>query len=269
MPASASSFLDAIIQFSRDNKALLMLLSLPVLLALLALASWRGFDYFTTKQRMSTLSLIDDHKARADKNHTKTLEFLKAELAKLNAQDPTITPAKNELQAQIDAAEPDYQQALQAYEAFFGEHPSSDEGQLAGIQAAMLHLAADHQAEALKLFTAIFDNDDTKHLVYEVFLRPQYAALLEEAGQVDQALAQINILLAKFNTTTELTPVIQKMEPDLLYAQVRLATQLGEAATAAQATDRLVQRYPTAEQTRLALTVRIHSTPDLHLSAKE
>lgn len=269
MPASAPSFLHAMLQFGRDNKTLLTILSLPVLLALLALASWRGFDYFTTKERMTALSLIDDHKAHADKNHTKTIEFLQAQLDKLNTKDPTTTPAKNKLEAQIASAQPDYLQALQAYEAFFNEHPSSDEGQLAGIQAAQLHLAADSQAEALELLTSIFGDGETKHLLYEVFMRPQYAALLEEAGQYEQALSQINILLAKFNTSAELTPVIQKLEPDLLYAQVRLATQLGDADAATQATSQLMQRHPTAEQTRLALTAQIHSSPDFQIPAKE
>ena len=248
---------EKILKFCREKKSLLLLIFLPIITVIIGLVSWRSFDYFTSKQRMAQLAVIDDRKALVDKNHTQTVKFLNNELAQLNAQDPTTTTKKNELEQKIADNQPDYTAVLRDYEAFFEQHSASREGKMAGLMAAQLHLDADNHPKALAIFKIIFNQDTNLDLFYEIFFRPLYAALLEEDQQYQPALTQVTTLSAKLTSVPNFDQMIQKMEPDLLYSQARLAAQLNDNQTIQQATERLMRLYPTAEQTRLALTVQI------------
>lgn len=248
------------LKWVQDKKNPLILIFLPATLILISLVSWRGFDTITSQNRLKQLILINDQKTIADQNYASSLQFLEEQLNQLNAQDPSTTTEKNKLEEEIAQSQPKYEQVLKDYEAFFFNYPNTREGRMAGLQAARIYLSDQKYQKAVEIFDSMFKTD-SQDLFYDTLVRPVYAGILEQTQQYQQSLNQIDLMIDKLDKTRDFSAISQNKKPQLLYAKARVAAQLGDIKTVRETTDRLVQQYPSSEETRLALAIQIlHSS---------
>lgn len=251
---------ESILAFIREQKALILFITIPILTVVIGLLSWHVTHHFGSTKRQDALAVIDDKRSLALKNHQKAMEFLQSELQKLEATFDTATTAKKaSLQEKINTTQPDFTEVGKQYEEFFQAHSQTQEGRVAGVQAAQIFMQQESYPKALEIFSQIFTGDHTLGLFYDIYIRPVYAGLLEEMEMHEQALSETEKILAVIHDLKGMNSIASSIEPDLLFSKARLGAALKDSAAVSGAVDQLVGKYPSHEETRLALTIQMVS----------
>ena len=253
---------ESILAFIREQKVLLLLITIPILTVMIGLLSWHITHHFGSTKRQDELAVIDDKRNLVLENHQKAMEFLKSELQKLEGTFDTATTAKKaSLKEKIDTTEPDLTEVGKQYEEFFQAHRQTQEGRVAGVQAAQIYIKQESHQKALAIFAQIFTGDHTLGLFYDIYIRPVYAGLLEEMKMHEQALNETENILNVIRDLKGMNSIAGSIEPDLLFAKARLGAALNNPTAVSGAVDQLVGKYPSHEETRLALTIQLVSVP--------
>ncbi|MCY4381377.1 MAG: hypothetical protein OXC40_07425, partial [Proteobacteria bacterium] len=234
--------------FFKEQWVLLAAILSPIALIAFVFWGWQTYDGFAASQRRMKLALIDDQKDKVDRDLSAQIEKLNTELTAVGeAQDLASLTKKEELQQQIDGSKPDYKEVIAAYRSFFEKHSKAAEGRIAGVRVAQIFMAAGDYSAAKDILALIFQ-DGKLDLFYELHIRPMYAALLEEIGEYQEALQELNKIYTTLSTVDGLGSTVRIMKPKVLYAKARIGSALGDSQIITEAVDLVTQSYPMSEE---------------------
>ena len=131
---------------------------------------------------------------------------------------------KGELEAQLKAIRADHSRSSEQYREFFAAHQTSPEGWSAAMSAIGIAIASKQYDTAQELLTTLLQHS-TKNDFYQVQARLLYIKLLEEQGNLAQALTETEQIY-------HLAPQDFKPEALLIKARLLLAQQQNSAARA-------------------------------------
>lgn len=131
---------------------------------------------------------------------------------------------KGELETQLKAIRADHSRSSEQYREFFTAHQTSPEGWAAAMSAIGIAIASKQYDTAQELLTTLLQHS-TKNDFYQVQARLLYIKLLEEQGNLAQALTETEQIY-------RLAPQDFKPEALLIKARLLLAQQQNSAARA-------------------------------------
>lgn len=131
---------------------------------------------------------------------------------------------KGELETQLKAIRADHSRSSEQYREFFAAHQTSPEGWSAAMSAIGIAIASKQYDTAQELLTTLLQHS-TKNDFYQVQARLLYIKLLEEQGNLAQALTETEQIY-------HLAPQDFKPEALLIKARLLLAQQQNSAARA-------------------------------------
>jgi predicted negative regulator of RcsB-dependent stress response len=161
-----------------------------------------GYDVFQTNKKHARLEelgkvqvMFDAEQRTADDARgvlQTQLEAVEAKLEK-NKDDATAKAEKAKLEQEMDAIVPKHDGSLAQYQEFFKKYGQTAEGWMAGMTAAKVLLDQEKVAEARTILEDVL-KQSSESSFYQVQARLTLVSVLEEQGDFDQALAQIDAL---------------------------------------------------------------------------
>jgi len=177
------------------------LIALVVPLVLIGIGAY-GFKSFKSKQQNARLEELgkvqvtfDAEQRTADDGRTvfqKQLEAVEAKLEK-NKDDSAAKTEKENLEKQMAAIEADHAKSMAEYQEFAKKYPATPEGWMAGMTVAKMLLDKEKVAEARTTLEDVLKQSGESPF-YQTQARLTLASVLEEQGDFDGALAQVDAL---------------------------------------------------------------------------
>ena len=211
----------------------LLLYRKPILLTLLplvgigiAVGCWQWYRGHQHLQLQSALALIDleyrDEAEKTEKEREKLNEKLTALAPKQEkadtAKEPILTAEQEKLQAQMDALKPDHSASTKKFLDFYQMHKSEAAGRSAALHVAKVYLEDHKVQEAAPLLAEVLQHA-AKDKFDQLYVRMLYASVLEEQGQFEQALQEVDKAIPL--ASESFLPETLLMKSRLLYAASR------------------------------------------------
>ena len=240
------------------NPRLLAMLIAPV--AVVAIAFF-GFQTLATQRKSTRLedlgkiSAVYDSEARVASDQrqviSKKIQDIEAKLApKGDAQTPVAaTPAqldeKAALEKQAQAIKADHTASAQQFLNYYKTHDDNAEGWVAGMTAARVFIAQGKPTEAQPILEGVLAKSKSVRF-YQVQSRITLVGLLEQSGEYDKALTQVDDLEKA---------VEADLKPMVLLTRGRLQLLKNDKATAKTTLSNLIDSYGSSAEAQKARTM--------------
>jgi predicted negative regulator of RcsB-dependent stress response len=201
-----------VLDWANKNVKYLTLIAVPVALALIGLFVWKNVSESFRDKRLSELGqaqvVYDDEEKAAEKQRETfrgQIEKIDADMAKPAAPvagqppppatpaDPALAAKKDALQKQVDAVKADHSASLKLFQAYFDKFAGKPEGWLAGMTAAKIQAEQNSYGDARSTLEKVLERADSDKF-YQVQARFMLVGLLEEQGEYDAAIAEVDKL---------------------------------------------------------------------------
>jgi predicted negative regulator of RcsB-dependent stress response len=166
--------------------------------------------------------------------------------------EPAAPPSDPKVQAEIDdltkkaeAVKADHTESAQKFAEFFKKNDSNAEGWMAGLQAARLDVDLGKPAEAQPLLEQVLDKSKGNQF-YQVQARLALISVLEDAGNYDKALAEVD-------TLDKL--VDKEMKPRVLLAKGRIQMLKNQKTEAKATFNSLIEQHGTSPEAQKARSI--------------
>ncbi|MEZ4741767.1 MAG: tetratricopeptide repeat protein [Bdellovibrionota bacterium] len=156
-----------------------------------------------------------------------------------------IADERKLLQEKLEKIESDHSKSKELYIKFFDKHPSQPEGWIAGIKAVQIMLEKKDYSDANDKITAILKHA-TGSKFYQIQLRVLHVSILEELGEFDAALKEVE--------TLEKT-VDEDYKPKLLLTKGRIQILKSQKKEAFATLQGLVDKYGSSVEASTAKTI--------------
>ncbi len=218
----------------KHNARQIAIVIVPLAVVIIAVVIGQLYLSRQKDTRLATLAVInrvyDDEQRAAAERRSALQEKITA--LKPNPKDKPATPAEEpvpaaqlaELEAQLKSIQADHSRSAEQYREFFAAHQTSPEGWAAAMSAIGIAITRKQYDTAQQLLTTLLKHS-TRNDFYQVQARLLHVKLLEERGDIEQALAEIEQIY-------RLAPKDFKPETLLIKARLLLAQQQSSAARA-------------------------------------
>lgn len=228
------------------SKVLLMSIFVPVILALTGLFVWDRMSELGAQERKQSLAEIDLVFNSEKKVADEKIKELKVKLDEVES-DKAKKSEKDKIQKEIDAVEADHSQSLAKYLSFMRDNLGTTEGKLAGVLAANIELGYNRTKKAKMIFDELFSADPTGPF-YDVQVRFLYSNLLEEVGEFDEAIKQID---------KALVGATDSLKPKILFSKGRILLGLGKKVEADGVFEKLVLSFSDSPEAKKIPAIRM------------
>ncbi len=222
-------------------------------LVLIALFGF-GFYYYQkslAEVRQEGLAKID---YAFEKEENETYEKKRAVYQKMFAQqsekkNKTDEEKKKDIEAlrtQLESIKPDHEKTYVQYKEFYEKHKTHAEGWKAGVTVAGILTEKKDIEGAKKILGEILEQNTSKYF-FRVRARLMYISLLEELASYDDALKEVEKLLA-FND--------ESLNPEAMIIQSRLLYNKGDKGKAIETLDKLISQYSSTDEAQKARSLK-------------
>lgn len=251
----------------KNIKTLLLLLA-PLLLIVVAFFTWNYVGERNAETQRNELSSIDLLYDNEEEGVSKQREEVQKQIEQLMQSNPAalnpamlgektakakIDPkAEKEKEAKIKdleekyrAIKADHSVSLAKFEEYSRKNSNHPTGWRAGLKAATILVEQKEYVKAIDLLTPVLEK--AQNPVYQVQGRIYLASLLEETSKVDEAISQLDKVLAQKPQS--------EVASKVLFTKARMLSQTGKAEEASRVFDEVVNSYastPEAEKARAA-----------------
>ena len=219
-------------RWMKRNARQITIVVAPLVVVVIAVIIGQTYMKSQKNKRLATLATInrvyDDEQQAAAERRSKLQEKIKkineleSKKEKNDKQDKSAE--MKELETQLKAIQADHSRSSEQYRQFFATHQTSPEGWAAAMSAVGVALTNKKYDTAQELLTTILKHS-TKNDFYQVQARLLYIKLLEEQGNIEQALTETEQIY-------RLAPKDFKPETLLIKARLLLAQKQNSAARA-------------------------------------
>lgn len=254
------------LEWLTKNTRLLLVLIAPVVVVLIASLGWRYVTKVRKDQRLAALGqvqIIFDGELRkagdARQAVNKEIEAIDKKISEAAAKnpnqaadaapppaDPALTAEKDTLEKKLEAIKPDHSQSVLKFKEYFAAHPDTAEGWMAAMTAAGIFANEAKFAEARPLLEAVV-SQSKNHTFYQAQARLSLVGVLEEAGEFDQALAQIEALDKQAG---------KDLKPRLLLAKGRILLLKNDQEQAKATFSNLIDNFAASAEAQKARSIQ-------------
>lgn len=227
------AFQRAFLQLShwvKHNARQITIVVAPLVVVVIAVIGGQVYMKGQKNKRLAALAVInsvyaDEQQVVAERRSALQEKIKELDSGGEQAQESGAQPDdKGELETQLKAIRADHSRSSEQYREFFAAHQTSPEGWAAAMSAIGIAIASKQYDTAQELLTTLLQHS-TKNDFYQVQARLLYIKLLEEQGNLAQALTETEQIY-------HLAPQDFKPEALLIKARLLLAQQQNSAARA-------------------------------------
>lgn len=227
------AFQRAFLQLSRwirHNARQIIIVVAPLAVVVIAVIIGQVYLKGQKNKRLAALAIInriyaDEQQAVTERRGALQKKIKELESDKEQEQESGAKlDDKSELEAQLKSIQADHSRSSERYREFFAAHQTSPEGWAAAMSAIGIAITSKQYDTAQELLTTLLQHS-TKNDFYQVQARLLYIKLLEEQGNLAQALTETEQIY-------RLAPQDFKPETLLIKARLLLAQQQSSAARA-------------------------------------
>lgn len=232
------------------NKKLLMGLTLPVVLVFAGLWGWSQISATKAESRRYELAKIDDLFAKEEESISKDREEIQKKLAEFNDDKKNATKNKakiEKLEKDLESLQADHSESLKKYLDFLNQNLNSAEGMRAGLVAANIELQNKKFDNAKAILEKVLSNVPSGAF-YNVQVRLLYAGVLEEVGEKEKALAEVDKVLLN---------VMDSIKPKVLFTKGRILTELDRKEEAQAVFSELTLKYANSQEARKVAAIKL------------
>lgn len=216
--------------WTKRNARQITIVVAPLVVVVIAVIIGQVYLKSQKNKRLAALATInrvydDEQQAASDRRgelqeKIKKINELEAKKQKSDKQDKSAE--QKELEAQFKAIKADHSHSAKQYREFFAAHQTSPEGWAAAMAAIGVAITSKQYDKAQELLTTLLKHS-TKNDFYQVQARLLHIKLLEEQGNIEQALTEAEQIY-------RLAPKDFKPETLLIKARLLLAQQQNSKA---------------------------------------
>lgn len=233
----------------------------PIFLTLIPIigigAAIGGWQWYRGQQRLqlqADLATIElgyrEEADKTDKEREKLHEKLMAMAPKKEkadpAKEPPLTPDQEKLQKQIEALKPDHTESTKKFLAFYQGHKTEAAGRAAALHLVKLYLEDRDVKSATPLLAEILQPASSETFD-QLYVRMLYVSVLEEQGQFDTALAEVDKAIPLASDS---------FVPEVLLVKSRLLYATSKKKEALEALDALISKHETAPEAQKARALK-------------
>ena len=157
-----------------------------------------------------------------------------------------LTAEQEKLQKQMDAMKPDHMVSTQKFLAFHQSHKTEAVGRSAALHVGKQYLEDHKLAEASTLLEEVVQHASTETFD-QLYVRMLYVSVLEEQGQWDKALEQVNLAIPLAS---------ESFLPEALLVKSRLLFAASKKKEALEALDTLISKHENAPEAQKARALK-------------
>ncbi len=161
------------------------------------------------------------------------------------AKDPKVTAEVEGLQKKAETVKADHAESAQKFQEFYRKNDASPEGWMAGLQAARLVVDLGKPAEAAPLLESVLEKSKGSQF-YQVQARLALISILEDQGNFDKALAEVDSLDKL---------VDKEMKPRVLLAKGRIQLLKNQKTEAKATFNSLIEQHGASPEAQKARSI--------------
>lgn len=177
-------------RWCKTNSKQIAIVVLPIVVLIVGILLGRSYLKAQKDGRLAEIAVIDSVYELEEKELATRRQELQKEIDQLSKKTPADKKL-DELRNKVDSLNADHQEVYQQYRTFFHDNRQTAEGWAAAIRAIGIALAEAKYQDAKQLLAELIPQV-TENNFYRDQTRLLYIRVLEQLGETDQALTEID-----------------------------------------------------------------------------